>query len=624
MPLRHLFERSHARRLALALLFIATPLLVLIALEGYQLLGSNPRLSRSRALVARNLEVIAASQNLRSALQDAERGQRGYLLSGAPAYLETYTHGVEQTPLRLKRLQELIADAPLQRQQVQRLSATIDFKLQEMQQTLDAYGQGGLAQAQRIVRNNTGLEAMRSIEGTLDAIDGSAQSLLRVRLEQAARAERETAFATLLDALFAVILLVAAVLLTVRTFRNLRRAETERHAVEERLTQQLLRAQAVAAQSQKMEALGQLTGGVAHDFNNLLHVIGNAATLLERRLQDSTPEVVDYLGMIRRNVERAVSVTARLLAFARRQPLDPKPTDLNRLIAGMSEMLRQSVGERVAIEVVAGAGVWPVAVDRNQFETALLNLAINARDAMADGGKLSIETSNTYLDDGYAQLNPEVTAGQYAMVAVSDSGTGMGAEIMARAFDPFFTTKDADKGTGLGLSQVFGFIKQSGGHIKLYSEEGQGTTVKMYLPRLPITTLEQFEAPVAPAGAGSGETIMFVEDHPDVRTFTAQLLGVLGYRVHAAPDAATALQQLEQLGGVALLFTDVGLPGGMGGRALAEEVTRRWPATKVLFTTGYARNSIVHQGRLDPGVALITKPFSQAALAAKVRAVLEA
>ena len=623
MPIRRILQDTHGVRFALALTVIALPLLVLIALEGYQLLGRTPQLLRSRDLVTHTFEVIRATQSLRSALQDAERGQRGYLLSGGPAYLEAYSRGVEQAPPRLRQLQYLTRDNPLQQERVKRLQDAMGVKLKEMQDTLDAYGASGFAAAQRIVRTNAGLEAMRTIESSLDEVEASEQSLLNGRLEAASAAERRTALAALVNAALGVALLLIAVALTVRTFQNVRRADAARLATEKHLTEQLLRAQAVAAQAQKMEALGQLTGGVAHDFNNLLHVIGNAVTLVERRLRGSAPELDAYLAMIRRNVDRAVSVTARLLAFARRQPLDPKPTDLNRLISGMSEMLRHTIGEAVALEVVAGGAVWPVAVDRNQLETALLNLAINARDAMPEGGKLTIETSNVFLDESYVHLHPEVKVGQYAMVAVTDSGSGMSAEVMARAFDPFFTTKDFDKGTGLGLSQVFGFIKQSGGHIKLYSEVGQGTTAKMYLPRLPITTLEQFEQPAVHADGGSGETILFVEDHPDVRTFTAQLLTELGYRVNAAADAPAALRLLEQLGGVDLLFTDVGLPGGMGGRALAEEVRRRWPRTKVLYTTGYARNSIVHQGRLDAGVELITKPFSQAGLAAKIHAVLQ-
>jgi len=327
--------------------------------------------------------------------------------------------------------------------------------------------------------------------------------------------------------------------------------------------------------------------------------------------------------MIERNTDRAAGTTSRLLAFSRQQPLDPKPTDINKLVAGMAELLRNVLGESVSMETVLGSGLWPVAVDKNQLETAILNLAVNARDAMPSSGKLTIETSNAFLDESYAEMNLGVATGQHAMLAVSDTGVGMTKEIMARAFDPFFTTKESGRGTGLGLSQVFGFIKQSGGHVKIYSEPGEGTTIKMYFPRL-VTAAAAEQAEVAPTvSVGSGESVLVVEDDDDVRAFTAQVLSELGYRVTVAPDGKLALKALEQLSGVDLLFTDVGLPDGMSGRELAHEAQRRWPRLKVLYTTGYARNSIIHHGRLDTGVELIVKPFTHSSLAAKVRRVLD-
>jgi PAS domain S-box-containing protein len=401
-------------------------------------------------------------------------------------------------------------------------------------------------------------------------------------------------------------------------FAKVTRDITERLQHAEALEQ----TRAALAQSQKMEAIGQLSGGIAHDFNNLLHVIKNAADLIQQRLPAADPDVQRYVGMVKRNVERAAGLTQHLLAFSRRQPLAPKRIDANKTLSGVTELLHQALGEGIGIETALGSGVWPVFADPNQLETAILNLAINARDAMPAGGKLTIETSNAFLDETYAAAHHEVRPGQYAMIAVSDTGSGMTKEVVAKAFEPFFTTKGAG-GSGLGLSQVFGFIKQSGGHVKIYSEPGDGTTVKIYLPR--FAALESAEtvaeAPPAPMEVGK-ETILAVEDDDDARAFTAEVLGDLGYRVLAASDARTALDLLEQEPKVDLLFTDVGLPNGINGRQLADEAHRRRPDLKVLFTTGYARNAIVHHGRLDRGVDLLMKPFSQADMAGKIRRAL--
>jgi signal transduction histidine kinase len=377
-------------------------------------------------------------------------------------------------------------------------------------------------------------------------------------------------------------------------------------------------------QVQKMEAMGQLTGGIAHDFNNLLQVImGNLEVLKRRKLLagDDAKRLVDSAI---RGAERASTLTQRLLAFARRQPLNPKPIDVNKLVTGMSELLHRTLGESIRIETVLSAGIWRVAADANQVENALLNLAVNARDAMPSGGKLTIETANAFLDDAYANAN-EVKPGQYVVVAVSDTGTGMAKDVLEKAFEPFFTTKDIGKGSGLGLSQVYGFIKQSDGHAKIYSEPGEGTTIKLYLPRLPLAddaAEDSMEAQRLPEGR-SDRLVLIVEDDEDVRAHAAAILRELGYSVLEAADGRSALLMLDSEPGVRLLFTDIGLPEGLNGRQLADEAQRRRPALQVLYTTAYARNAIVHQGRLDPGVELITKPFTYAALASKVHAMFE-
>jgi len=374
--------------------------------------------------------------------------------------------------------------------------------------------------------------------------------------------------------------------------------------------------------------IGQLTGGVAHDFNNLLTIIiGNLETA--QRTVSSTRDfnrLASSLDYAMRGAQRAASLTQRLLAFSRRQPLQPKPTDLGRLIGNMSDLLRRTLGESIAIEAVLNGGLWRVLVDQNQLEVSLLNLAVNARDAMPKGGKLTIETANVFLDEAYAARQAEVVPGQYVVISVTDTGSGMSKETLSKAFEPFFTTKDIGQGTGLGLPQVYGFVKQSGGNVKIYSEPDQGTTVRIYLPRLHSNeATDQIDESSAHAPKGSShQTILVVEDEDDVRAHTTGIVGELGYHVLEAANGAAALQVLERHPEIVLLFTDVGLPGGMNGRQLADAARKARPDLKVLFTTGYARNAIVHDGRLDPGVSLLPKPFTYAAVASKLSDALEA
>ena len=395
--------------------------------------------------------------------------------------------------------------------------------------------------------------------------------------------------------------------------------------VTERLKQQdaLAKAQAAFVQAQKMEAIGQLSGGVAHDFNNLLTSITGSLDLLERRGHITADEPRRLLDLAKRSAERGAALTQQLLAFSRKQPLDPRPLDANRLVRGMSELLRRTLGESIEIETVPAGGLWQTLVDPNQLEHAVLNLAINARDAMPDGGKLTIETGNTYLDDDYAAAHVEVTPGQYVLVAVSDTGYGMSEAVMSRAFDPFFTTKPEGKGTGLGLSQVYGFVKQTGGHVKIYSEPPQGTTIKIYLPR--HLKEAKVEEPLLRPDldiTAEGETILVVEDDADVREYTCVALTALRYSVLEAGEATAALRVLDDHPEIILLLTDVGLPGINGSR-LAREARSRLPSLKILYTTGYARNAIVHHGLLDADVHLLPKPFTVDALGRKIRDVLQ-
>jgi PAS domain S-box-containing protein len=408
-------------------------------------------------------------------------------------------------------------------------------------------------------------------------------------------------------------------------------AKVTRDITDQHLAQNMLaEARERMLQAQKMEAIGQLTGGLAHDFNNLLTVvIGNLETIqqnLDLLSSGAAGQLKRAAASALRCAQRAATLTQRLLAFARQQALDPRPLNPNKFIAAAVEFLQRSLGETINIEAVGGAGLWQVEVDPNELEAALLNLAVNARDAMPQGGKLTIETSNAFLDEDYCRHNPEVRRGQYVMIALTDDGVGMRADVRERAFEPFYTTKAAGQGTGLGLSQVYGFIKQSEGHVKIYSEPGEGTTVKIYLPRLIAETVagdENRKSGDVIEGL-AGETILVVEDDEDVRAYLVETLRRLNYQVLRAADAAAALEFLQQRDlRVDLLLTDVVMPG-MNGRELAKRADALRPGLKVLYVTGYSRNAIVHQGRLDPGVELMQKPITQEALAGRVRDLLDA
>jgi PAS domain S-box-containing protein len=374
-------------------------------------------------------------------------------------------------------------------------------------------------------------------------------------------------------------------------------------------------------QSQKMDAIGQLTGGIAHDFNNILTVITGTIEILATAVADQ-PQYAAIAQMIDQAADRGAELTRHLLAFARKQPLRPSETDVNALIVETTKLLRVSLGEHVEIESMLEDDVWPALVDRSQLATALLNLAVNARDAMVDGGKLTLETGNTYLDDNCARSQGEVRPGHYVMIAVSDNGSGIPAPIRDKVFEPFFTTKGPGKGTGLGLSMVYGFIKQTGGHINIYSEEGYGTTVKVYLPRAIGQAAEATDAPAMEA-VGGRETILVVEDDALVRKYVTAQLRNLGYRAIEAANAAQALAIADSRAEFDLLFTDIIMPGSMNGRQLADEVLRRRPALKVLFTSGYTENALLEHGRLPAAVLLLAKPYRKSELARMLRQALD-
>ncbi|MET0970533.1 MAG: ATP-binding protein [Tardiphaga sp.] len=391
-------------------------------------------------------------------------------------------------------------------------------------------------------------------------------------------------------------------------------------------TAELMRAEEALRQSQKMEAVGQLTGGLAHDFNNLLAGISGSLELMQARMQQGRfNDVERYMAAAQGAAKRAAALTHRLLAFSRRQTLDPKPTNVNRLVSDMHDMIQRTVGPGIIVEAVGASGLWPVLADPSQLENALLNLCINSRDAMPEGGRITIETANRWLDEKAAKKQ-DLPEGQYLSLCVTDTGTGMPPEVIARVFEPFYTTKPIGEGTGLGLSMIYGFAKQSGGQVRIYSEIGKGTTVCVYLPRHygeidddgPSTT-----SPALPRSA-QGETVLVVDDEPTVRMLVADILEELGFTAIEAADSAAGLKVLQSDVRIDLLVTDVGLPGGMNGRQMADAARVDRPDLKVLFITGYAENAAVGNGQLAPGMAVLTKPFPVETMAARIRSMIEA
>ena len=390
-----------------------------------------------------------------------------------------------------------------------------------------------------------------------------------------------------------------------------------RKAMEERLRQ-----------SAKMEAVGRLTAGIAHDFNNLLTVVLGNLESAQRQSAVANSARLQALDNATRGARRAAMLTERLLAFARRKPLEPRVLDVNEVVLGMSDLLQRTLGERINVRTVLDPEAWCIETDPTELEAAILNLAVNARDAMPAGGELVIETVNVELDSAYAAANADVKAGPHVLISIADTGTGMTADVLKKVFEPFFTTKPDGRGTGLGLSQVYGFVKQTGGHVKLYSEPAIGTTAKIYFPKASGSQAarQQLDEPKRTEQvprARKSDTILVVEDDEDVRNFTVTSLRELGYVVFEAIDAAAALEVLERESGIHLLFTDLGLPGAMDGRALADRVRTIRASIKILITTAYAGNALIHEGRLDPGVELLSKPFSFAALASRIRELLD-
>jgi signal transduction histidine kinase len=573
-----------------------------------------------------SLEVENGLWQLLSALQDAETGQRGYLLTGDANYLDPYNHAAPHIDERMAYLRRAMAGDASGQKSLDELARVSERRLSIIDDSIALYAAGHRAEATSVIGNGEGKVLMDHARAIVAKLR-SDQSRTLESLKDQTRRSVQRMEAGIIAAIAAVILLAAyAVYDAYRRSAGLVRARNELHAANNRLMEEAqarARVEDQLRQSQKMEAMGQLTGGLAHDFNNMLAVIIGSLNLMSRRLSRGETDIDRYVTQAMDGAERARTLTHRLLAFARKQALSPEPIEINRLVSSLSEMLNRTLGETIRIETVLAGGLWTVNVDTGQLESAILNLAVNARDAMPEGGKLTIETANAHLDDMYAADHVGVPAGQYVLLAITDTGTGMPREIIDKAFDPFFTTKEAGKGTGLGLSQVHGFVYQSGGHVKIYSELGSGTTIKMYLPRHygpPAAGAVASAKGALPQGAAH-QVILVVEDDDRVRQMTVDALRDLGYTVIHASGAAAALALLDQHTEVTLLFTDIVMPD-VNGRKLADMALERRPGLKVLFTTGYTRNAVVHNGIVDPGVQLIGKPFTLEQLAMKVDEVL--
>lgn len=579
-------------------------------------------------LVEHSMQVRQTLQQLLGTLREAETGQRGYLLTGDSAYVESLNKAKTQLPVLEGQLRQLTEKSPAHQQQLDALYPLIASKMEELSSAIErrqaahpVHQTVHHGTAKRLAKTTTlGSNLTERIKDLGADFDRTELDMLRDRKTIAAMHRALLTTATLLVALLAGALGFVIVLKARRYANDMRnKNQALREEIEQREAAELQ-----LRQSQKMEALGQLTGGVAHDFNNMLAVIVGNLEMLIRRLPEKEGRNRTFASNALTGAQRAAELTKRLLAFSRQQPLQPKRVDVNQCVHDVSVMLRRSLGENIRIEIVQGGGLWRAFVDRPQLESAILNLAVNARDAMKGVGKLTIETANVLLDRAYAGAHEGVEPGHYVMVAITDTGSGMPEEVLNRAFDPFFTTKEVGQGTGLGLSQVHGFAKQSHGHVRIYSELDVGTTVKLYLPMDSSNEEEKPARPtVVPLPSVPQRRVLVVEDDADVRTYVVSVLKDLGYEAIAADNAESARKVLNGDRKISVMLTDVVMPGA-NGRQLYDDIRGERPDMTVLFMTGYSRNAIVHNGVLDEGVRLISKPFTIDELSRELHAAIVA
>jgi signal transduction histidine kinase/CHASE3 domain sensor protein/DNA-binding response OmpR family regulator len=700
-------------------LLAAIPLFLALVAESFLSVRFAMDEREQQAWVIHTYQVIDRLQGVLNDVQEAETGQRGFIITRQDRFLQPYRDGIGKAQGDLKEFRHMTADNPSQQARARMLDALVRDRFKALDATLASTTEPSAATPQTLAAMDQGKRKMDGLRVELARGMAEEDRLLRERSVERHRVERNEVVATSLAAVVALFVILGTALLLVRSNVNLAKSEQKlanesailqttldtirdgiamfasdgelcvfnesffklagfpdalahkgasrsefeafdksraievladgqgrnegayrRVSIAGReldvyrasvptggfiivcmdVTARLL-AEQTARQVQKMEAIGHLTGGVAHDFNNLLQIIGSNLERTVADLKGDTGSLERVQNAIDA-VARGARLTGQLLAFARRQALDPRSTNVGRVIQDMTDLLRRTLGERVEVECIIAGGLWNTFVDPGQIESAILNLAINARDAMPDGGKLTLEVANAFLDDAYAAQHSEVTSGQYVMVGISDTGEGMAPDVIARAFEPFFTTKPEGRGTGLGLSQVYGFVKQSGGHIKIYSEMGQGTTVKLYLPR--TRKPQEGTGPVSTGPVeGGSERILVVEDDAQVRAAAVDSLTELGYSVLKAENAEQALAILGSGALVDVLFTDVVMPGPIKTRDLARRAQEMQPNILVLYTSGYTQNAIVHNGKLDEDAVLLSKPYRREELARKLRMMLD-
>lgn len=600
-------------------------LIIFAVLGGLYLVRAQSVANRS---VVHTIEIEVALTEVLERARAVDAGFRGYMLSKRPELLSDFDEAVSGANAKIKIVRDLTIDNPPQTQRIDYIRSLMAQRVAVAAQLIPLARQPSAPTPPFSPNQLRGRNLTVAIAAQIETMKAVERRLLDRRVQ---RVQRAAWLLTL--GLFAAVALILAVATAMvldsrRKYRVIEQARDEARLAAETAQAEIAareHAESQLRQLHKMESIGQLTGGIAHDFNNMLAIVIGSLDLAERRIGADPDRARRSIEHAREGAQRAATLTARLLAFSRQQPLAPVALDANRLVSGMSELLHRTLGEQISVETVLAGGLWNTFADPSQLENALLNLAVNARDAMPDGGRLTIETANSHLDEAYAGSRQEVAPGQYIVICVTDSGTGMPADVVERAFDPFFTTKDVGKGTGLGLSQAFGFVKQSGGHIAIYSEPGDGTTIKLYLPRHtgPVAAQSGERVTVENLPHGSpDEVILVVEDEQRVRHFAVDALQELGYTVISAENGADGLALIARQPRLSLLFTDVVMPQ-MNGRKLADAAAEIMPGLPVLYTTGYTRNAVVHNGTLDPGVALLAKPFTIAQLAHKVRAVLD-
>ncbi len=570
---------------------------------------------RAVDLVQHTFEVETTIEAVLSLDHDAELNSRSYIFTGEELHLQRYGATENNIKVEMAKLQRLTVGNPGQQLALTRLKSNLENHLAALNRGIELRRTAGIEAAFSFVQGGSTFAAREKVGADIAEMVEAERKLHLNRIVEVERVTVAGAIVASLALLLVIGSMAAWIWGTRREAQALLATIAERELNEAKIRQML-----------KMEAVGQLTGGLAHDLNNMLAVIISGLTLVQKRLKAGDTNVMKFVDGAMDGATRAAKLTNRLTAFSRQQPLSPKPIGVNRLIVGISEMVQRALGETIKTETVLNAGLWSINADAGELENALLNLSVNARDAMPEGGNLTIETSNCQIDETYAHRY-EMVAGDYVLIAMTDTGTGMTEEVAGKAFDPFFTTKDVGKGTGLGLSQVYGFVKQSGGHTNIYSEPGHGTTIKMYLPRLRdaslVKKIEAAKEETLPdmRKENSANIILVVEDDERVREMTVASVRELGYTVIHADGGKSALEKLDAHPEVTMLFTDIVMPD-ISGEQLATEVLRRQPDIKVLYTSGFARGAMVHGGELADGMGFIAKPFTLGQVSAKISAVL--